>query len=142
MKTIITLIFIGLFQGLIPAQTADAAAAAKSSAMVYSSSMEALIYKDDGAQFGKEIVIESLPDFAVISVPVHVSQITKGTYTFKKDPKLVIPEFFNVVIEDNLTGGSFDLKNSDSYTFSVNRAIPDRFVLQISKAKATITAMR
>ena len=142
MKTIITLILIVLFQGLISGQTQEAAAAAKSSAMVYSASMEALIYKDDGDQFGKEIIIESLPDFAVISVPVHISQISKGVYTFKKDPKLVIPEFFNVVIEDNLTGALFDLKNSDSYSFSINRAIPDRFVLQISKAKATITAMR
>lgn len=142
MKTIITLIFITLLQSLLSGQTEQAAPEVKSSVMVYSEDMEALIYKDEESHFGKEIIIESLPDYSEIMIPVHISQMTKGFYTFKKDPKLVIPEFYSAVIEDNLTGSLFDLKSSDSYSFSINRSIPDRFVLRISKAKATLASMR
>jgi hypothetical protein len=145
MKTIATLIFIACIQNATFAQASQTAKAGaennKSSVMIYSADEDAIVYKN-ASQNGKEIIIESLPGFGQEAIPVDVSQNVKGSYTFKKDPALLLPEYYSVVIEDTLTGKSFDLKAADSYTFDVSRATPERFVLKMSKSKTTLTAMR
>lgn len=142
MKTIITLILIGLLQGMTFAQTQSAAAGSKNSVMVYSQDEDALVCKSNEKQKGEEILIESLPYFETLSIPVYVSEDLKGSCTFKKDPSLLLPEHYTVVIEDRLTGGRFDLKSADTYTFHAYQNMPERFVLQIDKQKTTLTAMR
>ena len=143
MKTLITVILIGLLQGMSFAQSNNAvSAASKKSAMVYSQDDDALVYKNNEKQRGDEIMIESLPYFETLSIPVYVSEDLKGSVTFKKDPSLLLPEHFTVVIEDKLTGGRFDLKAADTYTFHAYQNMPERFVLQIDKQKTSLTAMR
>jgi hypothetical protein len=73
-----------------------------------------------------------------------VNQDEKGSFTFKKHPSLALPEFYTVVIKDTVTGAQFDLKDSDSYSFEVKKVVPERFLLQMKKAKAnnTLTAMK
>jgi hypothetical protein len=104
--------------------------------LVYSEEEDAIIPKDAG-QHSNELVIESLPGMEELSIPLLFHQQPKGSYTIKKDPGLELPEFYNVIIEDTLTGNQFDLKYAESYSFSVNRFIPERFVLQISKKRST-----
>jgi hypothetical protein len=110
--------------------------------MVYSEEYEAIVYKSESQANGSEILIESLPGYGVDPIPVEVFQDKNGSYTFKKHPSLIVPEYYNVIITDSLTGQSFDLKNSDSYTFDVTKATPDRFMLYMYKSKMNLTAMR
>jgi hypothetical protein len=145
MKTLITL----LAATIIATATLKAQPASKptmpephKSVMVYSEEEEALVYKQGSHISGKEILIESLPGFGKDPIPVEVNQFEKGSYTFKKHPALVLPEYYNVVIIDSLTGEQFDLKSADSYTFDVSRVVPERFLLQMQKTKTRLTAMR
>jgi hypothetical protein len=142
MKTLLTTLLLVLAQSVIVAQDLASADESESYAIIYSEDEEALVYKDTSDTQGKDIVIESIPGFDKVSIPVVISQNKKGSYTFKKHPTLFLPEYYSVVIEDNLTGNVFDLQSADSYSFSVNRAMPDRFVLLITKKKTTFTASR
>jgi hypothetical protein len=148
MKTLLLITFCGLLQLMASARNPIKVnlllneGEENGYSLVYSEEDEALVYKDDGTDHsGHEIVIESLPGFDETHIPVIIAQKLKGSFTFKKHPKLELPEYYTVVIEDNLTGQLFDLKAADSYTFSINRSIPDRFVLHITKKKATLTAL-
>lgn len=140
MKTILIILFIGMAQAITFAQS-RAAAGLKNCAMIYSQDDDALVSKENG-QHGEEIIIESLPYFQKLTIPVYINENLKGSYTFKKHPSLLLPEFYSVVIKDTFTGENFDLKSSDSYTFQVNNDEPERFVLVISNQKTHLTAMR
>lgn len=125
------------------AQTASAHTARKNCSLVYSQDEDALIAKDTARFHGQEIIIESLPYFEKLSIPVYIAESLSGSYTFKKHPSLLLPEYFSVVILDSQTGYSFDLKSNDSYTFvAAAQDNPERFVLKIDKVKNTLTAMR
>jgi hypothetical protein len=139
MKAVFYLILMSLAPVFIAAQ---AGPSAKKCGMIYSEEEEALVYKDTAAQYNEEIIIESIPSFAGEPIPVYINPNVQGQHTFKKHPSLSLPEYYSVVIKDTVTGNSFDLKSSDSYTFSVNRVTPDRFVLYIDKKKNSLTASR
>lgn len=115
---------------------------AKNSLLFYSQEEDALVLKDTNFTHSEVIVIESLPYFDKLTIPVYIDQQTKGTYSFKKHASLELPEYYSVIIVDRLTGQSFDLKTQDSYTFQVTKDIPERFELKIDKIKTTLTAMR
>jgi len=139
MKTIFILLITALVGVSTGAQAQQAAAKPATSdkgnsVMVYSEEEEALIYK----QTGKEILIETLPEYGKEAIPIIVNQDVKGNFTFKKHPALLLPEYYNVVIEDTLTGEHFDLKNADSYSFVVAKDVPERFMLQMSKTKTSL----
>ena len=112
------------------------------SILIYSEEEEALIYKSDVLTTSKEILIQSLPVYGKTSIPVILKQDQKGCFTFKKHPALLLPEYYDVTIEDTLTGEVFDLKNSDSYSFVITKIVPERFILQMNKIKTNLTAMR
>jgi hypothetical protein len=137
MKKIITLLTFVFIAGTMAlnAQQTD------KTSLVYSEDDEALVYKSEPGTTN-EIMIESLPGYGEESVPIDVYQNEKGMYTFTKHPALVLPEYYNVVILDSVTGSEFDLRASDSYTFEVKKNVPERFVLIMSKAKTEFTAMR
>jgi hypothetical protein len=129
MRTIITFLCIVWFQQLIVAQSTN------SIALIYSEEDEMFMYKEPIRVTTREIVIESLPPMAEGSIAMDLSLNVKGFYSFKKDDHLVIPEHYAVVIEDQLTGAIFDLRSSAAHEFSFNRAMADRFVMQITKTK-------
>jgi len=143
MKKIFTLLVVVLLTGISAAnaQSTDKASPSENRIMVYSEEDEAMVYKNDSQINSGEIIIESLPGFGLEPVPVEVSQNEKGSYTFKKHPSLIVPEYYTVVITDSLTGKQFNLKAVDSFTFDVAKATPDRFVLQMTKTKYSLTAM-
>ena len=112
------------------------------SSLIYSEDDDALVFKNGVSVSSKEIIIENIPFFDQASIPVYINQEVNGNYTFKKHPALMLPEFYTVIIEDTATGNRFDLKTSDSYSFDIEKNIPERFILQIHKLKTTMTAMR
>lgn len=147
MKTVATLLFFGILFHSGLSQTGrdksiNSSGGLKNNVLFYSQEEDALIIKDTGYVHSELIVIESLPYSEKLTIPVYVDQHIKGTYSFTKHPALQLPEYYTVVITDNLTGKKFDLRNEDSYTFEVNKDEPERFVLQIDKIKTTLTAMR
>lgn len=147
MKTFASLLLFGLFFQSGHSQTSSdksitASRGLKNNVLFYSQEEDALIIKGAGYVHSELIVIESLPYSEKLSIPVYVDQHIKGTYSFTKHPALQLPEYYTVVITDNLTGKRFDLRNEDSYTFEVDQDEPERFVLQIDKIKTTLTAMR
>lgn len=145
MKAIITILIAALMSlatAVNAQQQATKPAVPQKSIMVYSEEDEAIVYKSGSHLNGKEILIESLPGFGNDPIPVEVNPSENGSYTFKKHPSLVLPEYYTVIITDSLTGKQFDLKNSDSYTFDVSKSMPERFVLEMRKMKTDLTAMR
>lgn len=149
MKTIFALLFTALVAGATGARAQASAPALPAgldrlnSVMVYSEEEEAIIYKNETGANSKDILIESLPGYGREDIPVEVNQDEKGNFTFKKAPSLLIPEFYTVVIKDTLTGEQFDLKRADSYSFEVKKVVPERFLLQVKKAKSNqLTAMK
>lgn len=143
MKKFIAFFFIAfLTTSALSAQSTKKEITTAKAVMVYSEEYEAIVYKSESQVSGSEILIESLPGYGKEPIPVEVFQNKKGSYTFKKHPSLVMPEYYNVIITDSLTGQSFDLKNADSYTFDVTKSTPDRFMLYMSKSKTNLTAMR
>lgn len=142
MKKIVTLFAAALLTVTAASaqQTAASITADKAkSVMVYSEEDEALVYKNGSAHHGREILIETLPGFGNDPVPVDIDQNANGSYTFKKHPSLQLPEYYTVIITDSLTGNQFDLKKSDSYTFDVAKAMPERFALEMRKTKTELT---
>ncbi|MBL7930508.1 MAG: hypothetical protein JNL60_01315 [Bacteroidia bacterium] len=139
MKTLITILLLSFASSMAFAQSASATG--KNFSLVYSQDDDALVAKNN--EQGQDIIIESLPYFEKLSIPVYIAENLNGTYTFKKHPSLLLPEYFSVVILDNQTGYSFDLKSNDTYSFvAAAQDNPERFVLKIDKVKNTLTAMR
>lgn len=143
MKTIFAILFIAMAAAGAQAQNAALPAGLDrlKSVMVYSEAEEAIVYKTANNN-SKEILIESLPGYGSDDIPVEVNQDEKGSFTLKKHPSLLLPEFYTVVIKDTVTGEQFDLKDSDSYSFEVKKVVPERFLLQMKKTKSSLTAMK
>ena len=86
-----------------------------------------------------ELHIASLPPLNVISVPLNLFITVKGTYKLSKDPSLLIPEEYTVVVEDLLTGQYYNLNSSEPYVFNMNRGFNQtRFLLEPSKNPAKL----
>jgi hypothetical protein len=126
MKTIAILIVIFGLQ--YPAFTQNSNST--SCSIIYSDEIEAYFYEDSAA-ICNEIIIQNLPPLLQSSTPLKLNFVAKGRYSFKKAAGLKIPDDYNIYLEDQLTGLSFNLKTEEVYSFSFNRAIPDRFVLNI-----------
>ena len=105
-------------------------------AVIYSESEVALILKETGS-LCSEVVFQSLPPVTQTLVPVKLA-LKKGIYSFKKDPELVIPSGYTLVIEDTMTGATYDFAKDNLFTFHVTRMVADRFVMFISKAKNSV----
>ena len=136
MKIITTLIgiigfqYIALCQAPVaPQQSTNTTACSIS----YSENLETLVNEEYAAIKCREITITSLPPSTQSVTNVSIDFGMTGSFTFKKDVALEIYNDKDVYIEDMLTGRVFDLKTADSYTFNVNRRIPNRFVLHIDK---------
>jgi hypothetical protein len=104
-----------------------------SCSLIFSEDIETMISKNAEAFTCSEIIIETLPSVSYTYTPLTVDFAVKGHYTFVKSPSLDLPPDYKVYFEDNLTGQVFDLVNSNSFTFMVNRSIPKRFILRIEK---------
>ena len=141
MKKIFTLLTIAMLASTTATYAQTNKINTSNSVMVYSEDEEALVYKNNSQTNGKEIIIESLPGFGFDPIPVEIGLNENGSYTFKKHPSLVLPEYYSVEITDSVTGARFDLKTADSYTFEVAKATPDRFALQMHKIKNGSIAM-
>jgi len=123
-----------------PAPTSKCSA--PSTSLVYSKHENALVYKNEDDITSPDILIETLPFSRKSSVPLIIDPDMRGSFTLKKHPALLLPEYYTVTIEDKVTGEIFDLKTNDSYTFVVDKHVEDRFILQMSLAKTNFTAMR
>lgn len=133
MKLITTLIYIMGFQyiSLCQTTTTQQPAGPASCAMNYSEDSQALTIPEPVKC--REIVISALPPLTQSVTPLNVEFGMTGAFTFKKDASLDVQDDRDIYIEDMLTGKIFNLKTSDSYTFNVNRRVPDRFVLHVDK---------
>lgn len=145
MKTLHTFLLMIISLGSMIAQSKEIPSAKNSTTnkpctLVFSEDEQALVYRNESIH-GQDIFIESLPEYGEEAIPVEIAQNEKGSYTFKKHPSLNIPEFYSVVITDKVTGARFDLKAADSYTFDINKATPERFMLSMSKIKTKMTSM-
>jgi hypothetical protein len=102
----------------------------------YSEELKSFVPEQSSKISCREITIKNLPpqtnSVSVFSVDFGMT----GSYTFKIDPTIEIYPDKDVYVEDMLTGQVFDLKTSSSYSFKVNRPIPDRFVLHIDNMLA------
>lgn len=114
-------------------EEAETAPATVINSIVYSEDSEALEYSMNAPVKSREITIASLPPATQTLTAINLEFGMTGSFTFKKDPALEVHDNLDVYIEDMLTGRVFDLKTSDSYSFSVNRKFPNRFVLHIDK---------
>jgi len=136
MKIITTLIGIMGFQYMALCQAPAASTQMEkplTCSISYSEKSETLVNEEFAAIKCREIVITSLPPESQSATNVTIDFGMTGSFTFKKDASLEIYNNNDVYLEDMLTGKVFDLKTSESYTFNVNRRIPNRFVLHIDK---------
>ena len=145
MKKITTLISIIGFQYIVISQTNPVSILPTSGinqnisnkcSIAYSAEQERMVCQDSSITKCREIVITSIAPGSQITMPIQISFGAKGVYTFKKGADVIIPENRDVYIEDLLTGMTFNLKTSDTFSFSVNRSMPERFVLRIEKPAA------
>jgi hypothetical protein len=135
MKTLTTLIGIVAFQCMAFSQstTITAVPASGGCSITYFEHSQTLMSGDSSRIKCREITITSLPPSTQALTTINIEFGMVGSFTFKKGSDLNLPETRDVYIEDMLTGKIFDLKTTDSYTFNVNRKVPDRFVLHIDK---------
>ena len=136
MKIITTLIGILGFQYISFCQTtvpADNNSSVGVCSINYSESLASLVYGESTKITCHEITISSLPPQTQSVTIVDVDFGRTGSFTFKKDKSLQVYEDNDVYIEDMLTGKVFDFKSSDTFSFNVNRRVPERFVLHIDK---------
>jgi hypothetical protein len=129
MKYLISLICLLACQHISLAQ----ASATTPCALVFSESGGALVTNDSAPVSCREIRILSLPPATRSLTPVQIEFGMTGAFTFVKDPDLDTSAEGDIYIEDLLTGKVFDLRQGETYTFHVNRRIPERFVLHIDK---------
>jgi len=97
----------------------------------YSEEEEAIVYTDSVARCNL-IEITDLPPAAEGTVPFK-SRFTKGSYLLKRKANLGTEIGFEFILEDQLTGSTYNLKSETPYSFNVSRTIPDRFVLHVKK---------
>ena len=100
--------------------------------IVYSEDENAMMYGDSLANCNV-IDLRSLPPATDGNVPVK-SVFIKGNYMLKSSVAITAETGYDFVLEDQLTGSSYNLKSETPYKFNVNRTIPNRFVLQVKKS--------
>lgn len=81
----------------------------------------------------EQIAIVELPPINQVLTEITIDFAKAGSYTFVKSPDIKLYADRDVYIEDMLTGKVFNLKNSESYSFNVNRRMAHRFMLHIDK---------
>ena len=79
----------------------------------------------------REIIITGIPVSINRLTSVIIDFDTMGSFAFKKDAGLTIPESREVFIEDKLTGKIFNLRRTGAYKFNVNEISQNRFVLHV-----------
>jgi len=121
-------------------QTPDASVA-PSCSMLYSEDSSLLEFSGAMPVKCTEITFTALPPLTQSLTTINLEFGRTGSFTFKKDPDLKMHGDVDVYIEDMLTGKIFDLKTSESYSFNVNRRIPNRFVLHIDKMISKYTLL-
>lgn len=139
MKNIITIIGIIGFQYMAISQSDSTliTSANNSNCFVeYSEELKEFIPQHASKITCREITITNLPPQTNSVSVFNIDFSMTGSYTFKIDSTLEIYPDKDVYVEDMLTGQVFDLKTSSSYSFKVNRPIPDRFVLHIDNMLA------
>lgn len=109
--------------------------------VVYSETDNTIVLKDPAANSCTELVFEMLPPVTQTMVPVRLA-LKKGTYTFKKHPDLEVQAGYTFVIEDTMTGGTYDFSRERPFTFNVTRTVLDRFVMFVSKTKPSSVATK
>lgn len=129
--------YIGVSQTEQNAQNSNQQSSPNGCAVVYSENEASLTLKNPAILVCSDIVFETLPPVTQTLVPVRLA-LKKGSYNFKKDPSLILPEGHTIVIEDTMTGATFDFAKDESMKFNVTRTIPDRFVMFVSKAKNSV----
>lgn len=139
MKTVYLILSFVFLQYIGVSQTEQSAAASAGCPVIYSESESAIILKDASLPLCSDLVFETLPPVTQTLVPVKLA-LKKGTYNFKKDANLSVPDGLSVVVEDTMTGATFDLLKDESLKFNVTRTIPDRFVMFVSKTKPSVAA--
>jgi hypothetical protein len=149
MKAIITIFSVFVLLNLTNAQNTSLANTTckanqlltpGSAVMIYSTERQACVLEDTShSTTPSEVLIKDLPPLTKKTTPVMI-RFTKGSYTFKTDPSLILPHDSRVYLEDLLTGKEFDLIPGTSYSFNVSRMIPDRFVLNIRKQELKFSA--
>lgn len=145
MKAILTLVFVivlGGFNTIICQKCVQKTSIDKPIVLVYSEYEEAMVYKQEENFSGPEILIETLPRVRKSSLPLIIHTDLKGTFTFKKHPTLLLPDYFTVTIEDKLTGQIFDLRSKENFSVQIDKHISERFILHMELSKANFTAMR
>ena len=145
MKSILTLVLVivlGSSNTLISQKSVQTTPINKPVVLVYSEDEEAMVYKQEENCSGPEILIETLPIARKSSLPLIIHTDLKGTFTFKKHPTLLLPDYFKVTIEDKLTGQLFDLRSKEGFSVQVDKHISERFILHMELAKTNFTAMR
>jgi hypothetical protein len=135
MKTFTTIIALICLQLSAFCQSAISDATTENTAacatLVYSETNKELMTADASPLKCREVTISNLPPVTHSATVLNIDFGMTGSFTFIKNETMQIYEDRDVYIEDMLTGKVFDLKTSTSYTFSVNRRIPNRFVLHI-----------
>ncbi len=137
---LVTLICLGINgQTVLDPKKGPASAAA--CILTYADNQWAIEHNDTAHHQCQTIAIASLPAMNQASTPMNLFITTMGTYSLKKDPKLVIAEEYNIVVEDLLTGQYYNLKSQEPYTFKMNRGFGQtRFMLEISKTNAKVVS--
>ncbi|MEO6883928.1 MAG: PKD domain-containing protein [Bacteroidia bacterium] len=83
--------------------------------------------------------INSIPELdSSLSIPLRVKVGTSGTYTISSDNLTNIPKNSCLVLEDLLTGIKTDLKNTNTYSFTISDTTnAPRFLLHVSAGMET-----
>jgi hypothetical protein len=141
MKTIMSIACIVWFQCSLFSQTSDTqeSLGADQAEIIYSEQDKSMIVKDSLPNKCTMILITELPPEDQKIAFLHV-RFKKGTYVFKKDKNLEMPKGYEIYIEDTLTGQSFNMTEMESYAFSMNRYVPERFALCMKKTRLTAKA--
>jgi len=98
------------------------------------------INKKPSLQGNYFIVIQSLPTPDEDATELNFDLEKKGTYTFKLDPSVVVPEDYTLILQDKGTGNTFDPQSKEHHSFSINRSVNKSFLISMKKTEQlTIT---
>ncbi len=96
--------------------------------------------KNPAIQTNFLIIIQTLPDANEEGTELDFALEKKGTYSFKLDSSVIVPEEYTLILQDKNTGNTFNLQSPELHTFSVNRAMNKTFFIRMKKSEAlTVT---
>lgn len=139
--SIVALNFTGLSQVEVNATAPANNTSSEACQVVYNQEENVIMLQQASTSPCNELVFEMLPPVTQTLVPMRLA-LKKGTYTFKKHNTLEVPAGYTYLIEDTMTGGTFDFSKERPFTFNVTRSVPDRFVMFISKSKTASVAAK